>query len=139
MPFPMEMVFPERIKIGVCLMIASIVHIFESVQVQLSLLSFQPWRVSFCISLTAPHKVMVVLSLVRTIVFYIPKVLNSTREDCMFLFPTILTLWYNWVYICFVNSVDIASNIEVPIYESFDFVTTLNIPDVQPDNSHVRL
>jgi len=37
------------------------------------------------------------------------------------------------------NSGDIASNIEVPVDKSFGFATTLNVPDIQPDNSHVRL
>jgi len=80
--------------------------------------------------------VIVVLSLVRTIASYISGTLNSAQEDSMFLLST---MWHIWVYVCSMNSGDIASNIEVPVDKSFGFATTLNVPDIQPDNSHVRL
>ena len=139
MLFPVKTVFLEKTEIGVSLMIAFIVYTFESVWVQLSLLSFQPQRIRFCISLTAPYKVVVVLSLVRIIAFYIPRTLNSTRKGHMSLFPTIFTLQYTQVHVCPINSSDIASNIEAPIDEFFGFVTTLNVSDIQPDDSYIRL
>ena len=37
------------------------------------------------------------------------------------------------------NSSDITSNIKASINKTFSFATALDIPDVRPDNHHVRL
>jgi len=75
--FPIKSILPERILIRIGLIIASIVYIFEGVRIQLSLLSFQPWRVSLFIIFAILCKVVMVLSLIGTIAFYIPRTLNS--------------------------------------------------------------
>ena len=82
---------------------------------------------------------MLVLSLMRTIVLYTPGTLNSAWKDNMFLLSTILTLQHTWIHVCSTNSGNIASNIKAPVNESFSFVTTLNVPDIQPDNNYIRL
>lgn len=82
---------------------------------------------------------MLVLSLMRNIVLYTPGTLNSVWKDSMFLLPTILILWHTWIYVCSTNSGNIASNIKAPVNESFSFVTTLNVSDIQLDNNYIRL
>jgi len=56
----------------------------------------------------------------------------------MLLLPTVLALRNSYIYICLLNHRNVASYIEVSIYEAISLAFALNIPDVQPDNGHVQ-
>ena len=57
----------------------------------------------------------------------------------MLLFPEILTLEHTRVYVCPFDGSNIIPYIEAPVNETFCLTSTLNIPDIQPDNSHIQL
>ena len=79
-----------------------------------------------------------VFRFVRTIVFDTFGTLNSTQEHRMTLFPAIFTLQYSGVHINISNSCDILSNIEVLVDKALSSTTALNIPNIYPNNRHVR-
>ena len=128
--FPIKSILPERILIGIGLIIASTVYIFEGVRIQLSLLIFQPWRLSLFIIFATPCKVVIVLSLMGTIAFYISRTLNSTWESGISPLLTILILQYTWIHVCFANCGNIASDVKAPIDKAFGSTTTLNVPNI---------
>jgi len=52
----------------------------------------------------------------------------------MFPFPAIFTLQYFRVHVSSSNSCDIPSNIEVMVDEAFSSATTLDIPNINPND-----
>ena len=60
-----------------------------------------------------------------------------TCEHCIVPFPTVLALWYAWVYTHTPNCHNVSSNIETPVYENFSFNTTLSILNIYLDDYHV--
>jgi len=54
-------------------------------------------------------------------------------------FPAILALGHTSVHVCPSNSGNIILYIEASVNETFCLTLILNIPDVQPDNSHIQL
>ena len=65
--------------------------------------------------------------------------LNSIWKSCMPSFPAILALRYAWVYICTSDGGNIASYIEASVNKTSHLASTLNIPDIHPNYSHVQL
>jgi len=68
--------------------------------------------VDFKICLTAPGKVMVVFSLVRSIAFDAFRSLSSVCKDSMSLFPAVLILGNTGIHIGSTNGGNVASYIE---------------------------
>ena len=66
-PFVIELVFPKKILVRVCLMITTAVKIFEGVGAWFILLGFQSGRVSFTVHFIVPSKVLMVIRFVRAI------------------------------------------------------------------------
>jgi len=60
-----------------------------------------------------------------------------TCEHYVVPFPTVLALWYAWVYTHTPNYYNVPSNIETSVYENLSFNTTLSILNIYPDNYHV--
>ena len=57
----------------------------------------------------------------------------------MFPLPAILTFGYPWVYVHLSNCSNVPSNIKASIDKVLSLAPTLNIPNVYPDNGHIRL
>ena len=58
----------------------------------------------------------------------------------MFPFPTILALGGDTrVHVCSMDSYNKLANVEVPVNEHFSTAPALDIPNVNPHDSHVRL
>jgi len=53
-------------------------------------------------------------------------------------FPTIFTLEDSQVHICTSNDSNIAAHIEIPVDKTFGSGTALYIPNVKPNDGHVR-
>ena len=53
-------------------------------------------------------------------------------------FPTVFTLRNVWVYVGTMDCSNVASNIEVLIDKTFDFGTTLNIPNIKLYDSYIQ-
>jgi len=69
MLFAIRLVFPEKKKIRICLVITLTVTVFKGVRVWFIQLGFQPRKVSLIISFTAPSKVSVVFRFIGPIIF----------------------------------------------------------------------
>ena len=65
--------------------------------------------------------------------------LNATRKGGVSPLPAILALGDFRIHICISNSGDIIAHIEAPINKKFSVFSTLNIPDVDSNNGHVKL
>ena len=75
-----------------------------------------------------------VFSLVKAIALDTLGALDTAEHSCMFPSPAILTLRDTKVYIGFSNSRNKSSYIETPVNKTFSLTSTLNIPDVNPNN-----
>ena len=65
--------------------------------------------------------------------------LDSVQKGHISLFLAILALRHARVYVCSFNGGNIIPYIEVLVNVTFCLTLTLNISDVQPDNSHIQL
>jgi len=50
----------------------------------------------------------------------------------------VFTLGNAWIHVSIPNSSNILANIEVLVNEFLSFTTTLDVPNVYPDNRHVQ-
>ena len=91
------------------------------------------------IFLTAPSKLAMVFSFMWSIILDTFWTLSSTSKYYMFLFSVVFILKNAKVYIHTLNSGNIAFYIKTSINQAFSSATTLNIPYIQPNNSHVWL
>lgn len=65
MPFLVETMFSKQINVGICLIIAFTIKVFESIRAQLTLLGFKSWQVNLKVGFAVLGKVAIILSLVR--------------------------------------------------------------------------
>ena len=80
-----------------------------------------------------------VSSLVRAIVLDALGALDMVGYSRMYLSPAILALRDARVYVGSSNSCNKPPYIEIPVNKTFSLTSTLNIPDVNPNNQHIRL
>jgi len=64
--------------------------------------------------------------------------LNSAWESRVSLFPVVFTLQNSRVHVSSSNCCNILSNIEATVDEALSSATTLDIPNIDPDNWYVR-
>ena len=107
-----ETMSPEQICIGVSLMIIFAVQAFESMRAQFTLFGFKTREVGLEVSFSMLGKMPVI--------------------------PAILVLGDIWVYICFLYSCNVASNIEISVDKAISFHTTLDILYIYSDDYHIR-
>ena len=139
LPFLIESMPLEQTQIWVSLVVTPAIQAFEHIWAWFLFLCFKSWRIWFFIHFIAPSKFAVIFQLVRTIAFDTLRFLDSTRKCWMIPFPTVFTLRYTQIHVSTPNSSDVLADIEALVNESFSFVTTLNIPNIYPNNGHVRL
>ena len=65
--------------------------------------------------------------------------LNATQKGGVSPLPAILALENSRIHIHTSNCGDVIAHIEAPVNEKFSIFSTLNIPDVDPNNGHIRL
>ena len=65
--------------------------------------------------------------------------LNATRKGGVSPLPAILALGNSRIHVRTSNCGDVIAHIEAPVNEKFSIFSTLNIPDVEPNNGHIRL
>ena len=137
MPFPVEIVLPERTWYWVYLIFSSTIGAFESVWTWFTFLGFEVWRIDLVIGFVVPTKFAIVLRLMRSIALYTFWSLNPTRESWMIPFPTVFTLRDTQVHVSYSNHCNRSSNIETSIYKAFSLNTALSIPYINPHNCHI--
>ena len=64
--------------------------------------------------------------------------MNATRKGGVSPLPAILALGNSWIHICTSNCDNVIAHIEAPVNEKFSVFSTLNIPDVDPNDGHIR-
>jgi len=95
--------------------------------------------ISFLIHFAIPSKLMMVFSLVRAIALDILGVLDMVGHSCMSPSPAILALRDASVHVGSSNSHNKPPYIEISVNKTFSLTSALNIPDVNPNNQHIRL
>jgi len=133
------MMLLKETSVWVCLMIFLTVGAFEWVRTWFALLGLESQRICFFVGFVILCKVTIMFGFMRTIVFSIFGPLNSTWKDNIFSLLAVLTLGNTRVHVYTSNSGNMASYIKAPVNQSFCFTTTLDIPDVHPNNSHIQL
>ena len=137
MPFIMEPMFPEQTYIWVCLVISVTVKTLERIWAQIVFFCFNV-GVSFLIHLTTPPKLLMVFRLVRAVVLDIFGALRMAWYGRMSPSPAVLALGDAWVHIGSMNGCDISSYIKAPVDEIFSLTATLNVPNVNSNDRHIR-
>jgi len=132
-PLPVELMFPEWALVGVSLVIAPAIRAFECMRACVAFLSLETRGVCLLIRFAALSKFSVIFGSVRSIVLDVLGALDSARESSVSPLPAIFALGDSRVHVCPSYSSDIPANIKVPIDEALSFVTTLMIPNVDPD------
>ena len=106
------------------------------------------WFVFFCLKIggisllihfAAPSELAVVFSLVRAITLNALGALDVAGHSCMPLSPTFLALRDTRIHIGSSNGCDKLPYIETPVNKTFSLTTALNIPNVNPNDQHIRL
>ena len=82
---------------------------------------------------------MVVLSLVRAIAFDAFEFLAMGTHDFVLLYPAVLALRNSQIHIGFLNCRNKPLYIKAPVYKTLSLTATLNIPNVNPNDQHIRL
>jgi len=96
-------------------------------------------RIDLLVCFAISPKLMVVLSLVKTIAFDIFGFLDMAGQSCMSPLPAVLTLRNSWIHIGFLNCHDKPPYIKTPVYKTLSLTATLDIPNVNPNDQHIRL
>jgi len=96
-------------------------------------------RISFLIHFTILSKLMMVFSLVRAIALDALGALNTVGHSHMSPLPAILALRDARVHVGSSNSHNKPPYIETPVNKTFSLASALNIPDINPNNQHIRL
>jgi len=91
-------------------------------------------RIHLEVHLVIPSKLAMVFSFITLDIF---QILSLASKHCMLLFLAVFVLGDARVHVHALNSGDVASYIETSINKTFSLATTLNIPYIQSNNSHI--
>jgi len=75
---------------------------------------------------------------VQTITLEASRPLDVANSCHVTSFLAILTLQYSWIHVGFLNCSYKASHIELSVDDFFCIRTALRVPNIDPDNRHVR-
>ena len=99
---------------------------------------FNMREINFLIHLITLPKLLIVFRLVKAVALDAFRALRTAWHSCIFLLLAILTLGDAWVYIGSTNSYNIFFYVKTPIDKIFSLTTTLNIPNVNPNDRYIR-
>ena len=80
-----------------------------------------------------------VFSLVRVIALDVLGVLDTAGHSHVFPSPAILVLRDARIHVGSSNGCNKPPYIEIPVNKTFSLTSALNIPDINPNNRHIRL
>ena len=115
MPLPVKSVPPEWTQVGVSLMIAMAIRVFEQMRARFALLGFQPRWVNLGVSFTTLAKFSVVFRFVWAVTFDAFGSLDFARECCVVLLPTVFALWNSGVHVGSSDSCDEVTDVETSV------------------------
>ena len=134
-----KLMLPERAHIGVSLMIAFAVKSFKQVRTQFPIFCFKSGWVDFEICFATPYEMSLIFTLVWTIALNELQSLNLTIKSSIILFLAVFALRNTRVHVCTINGHNVYSNVEAPIDQTLSILPTLCIPNIHPDEGHIRL
>ena len=134
-PVSIETVMPIRIANTIYLMVTLAIYIFEDMRTRLSF--FGSHLIHFLVFHTIPHFLSVIFSNISSIALGTPRDIKTITECQVTLFPAVLILWNTWVHICVTNGHNETSNVKMSINDVFCQRTTLEIPDIHPNNHYI--
>ena len=120
-------------------MISTTVGVLKHVWTQFVFFCLKTRGIDLLIHFVTPPKLMVVLSLIRAIAFDIFRSLDTAGQSCVSPSPVVLVLRNSQIHIGFSNCYDKPPYIKAPVYKTFSLTATLNIPNVNPNDWHIRL
>jgi len=138
-PFPIELVFPERVFGVIHKMVLFAVNAFEGMWARFSFLCFELGGIHFTVPFAALDQVSIVLKFVRSAAFLAFGPICLVSKRCVFPFLAVVVLGDTWVHGSISDSSNMLTKVEGPVYDSFDFGTVLGVPDVDPDNRHIQI
>ena len=115
--FFVKVVTLERTDIRICLVITLVVDTLKCVGAWFALLCFKIRRVNLKVHLTTLCKMLMILNLMWSIAFYIPRTLKVAGKSGMTPLLAILVLWNTKIHICITNSGNEATDVEAMIDE----------------------
>jgi len=133
-PFPVESMSPEWALVGVSLVIAPAIRAFKCIRTWVAFLSLETRGIRLLICFAAPPKFLVVFGSVWSIALDTLGALDSAREGSVSPLPAVFALGDSWVHVHPSYGGDIPADVKAPVDEALSFVTTLMIPNVDPDN-----
>ena len=131
-------VSPIWTSIVVCLIVAFTVDTFENIRTRLAFLCSKLWRRQLIVFFTTPYLFPIVFGIMRFIALGTPGHVRSTTKGQITPFPIVSTLRNSWVHICSTDYSNNSSDIETSVDNQLSLCIILQIPDVNPNDSHIR-
>jgi len=129
-----EPMFPKWTQVGVHLVIFMTVGALEGMWTWFTFFCLEMRVISFLICFATLPKLTIVFSLVRAIALDALGALDTAGHSHMFPSPAILVLRNARIYVSSSNGCNKPFYIETPVNKTFSLTSTLNIPDVNPNN-----
>ena len=133
-PLPVELMSPEWVLVGVSLVIIPAIRTLECMRTWVTFLSLETKGVYLFICFAALPKFLVVFGSVWSIALDTLGTLDFAREGSVSPLLAVFALGDAWVHVCSSNSSDIPADVKALVDEALSFVTTLMIPNVDPDD-----
>jgi len=138
MPLLVKAMAPEGTLVFISRVISLAVQTLESVRARCTSCSCLPRRVRLEIGLATPSQQSVVLNSMRTTTFLTFSALSVTGMCWMSPAPTIVTLSNPRVHSSPLDCSCVMLKVKWAVNESLTFGTLLRVPNINPDNKHVR-
>jgi len=138
-PLLVEPIFPERICITTCLILAFPVDTLKEVRTGFSFLYLKSWKIDLEVCLIISYHIPIMFDFVRTITFDIFGIMCMVHKGSMALFLAVFVLENAKVYVCSTDSYNVAFYIKAYINETLSLRAALNILYIDLDNYHIGL
>ena len=120
-------------------MIIFVIDTFEGICTRFFFQSFESQRVCLKVSFAISCYISVVFEFVWPIIFLTLRSMYIVHISSISLFLTVLILWYARVHVHPSDSCNVTTYIKAPVNKALCFYTILQIPNINPDYSYVRL
>jgi len=120
-------------------MISTTVGALKCVWTQFIFFCLKTRGIDLLIHFATPPKLMVVLSLVGPIVFGAFGSLDTAGQSHVSPLPAVLALRNSWIHIGSSNCCNKPPYIKASVYKTLSLTATLNVPNVNPNDRHIRL
>ena len=120
-------------------MVTFAVNIFERMRIKLTFLCSKPCWINISVFFVISYFLPMILSLIRSIIFDTSGHMRLTFKDWMFLSPIVFTLWNTSICTSTIYSSNKLFYVETIIDDWLSFESRLWIPDIDSDDSWIRV